>query len=155
MTRLLVTGSRRFNDRPAVGLVLLTAYYRLGGNPATILVSGACKTGADEIAEAIWSGLGMRVERHPADWAEGKASGPARNVEMVNAGADLCVAFLEPCGCTKRPRPHPTHGTQHCFTLAASAGIRVWLWDPHRVMPRDEGWTFLEAPQTTPVTPRR
>jgi hypothetical protein len=44
---------------------------------------------------------------------------------MVNAGADLCAAFLGPCvkaGCDV-PQPHASHGGSHCADLAEKAGI--------------------------------
>lgn len=87
--RILITGSRTW-DRPSV------IHYALdeAAEPGDILVSGACPTGADAIAEAYWEGKGP-IERHPADWAtHGKRAGFIRNAEMVYAGADVCLAFI-------------------------------------------------------------
>lgn len=120
--RVLITGSREWDDRTAVyGHLddLLRDHKRL------TVVHGACRTGADDIARA-WlhdarrtSGLGTAVEEaHPADWnGYGKQAGFIRNAEMVSLGADLCLAFYWQGAGNK--------GTDHCATQAENAGIRV------------------------------
>ena len=115
VSRVLVTGSRDWLDRRAVGRALLSVQVLLAVGTPT-LVSGACPTGADEIAEAIAAALGWPVERHPADWARfGKAAGPRRNAEMVALGADVCVAFIR----------NQSRGASHTAGLAEVAGIRT------------------------------
>ena len=90
--RVLVTGSRTWDDRKRIEMAL--AYQRSKGR--FILVSGACPTGADRIAEDVAEGWGLPVERHPADWDRlGKRAGFVRNAEMVNLGADVCLAFIK------------------------------------------------------------
>jgi hypothetical protein len=107
--RVLVTGSRTWDDAGVTAGVLAT-HYRDGA----VLVSGACPRGADALAEEYWGLLGGKIERHPADWSTyGKRAGFRRNAEMVNAGADLCVAFI---------RDH-SRGASHCAGLARAAGI--------------------------------
>jgi hypothetical protein len=52
---------------------------------------------------------------------------------MVAAGADLCLAFIDPCtkqGCRKI-QPHGSHGASHTADLAEKAGI------PTRRFPED------------------
>lgn len=125
--RLLVTGSRDWDDVENLHQVLAeaayelgwrTTYYNEGADPlGPILVSGACPSGADRFAEEYWEALGLPIERHPADWnRHGKAAGPIRNQEMVDLGADLCVAF----------RKNNSRGTTHCANAAQLAGIPVW-----------------------------
>ena len=109
--RILVTGSRTWDDAGVIAGAL-AGYYREGA----VLVSGACPHGADALAEEYWGLLGGKVERHPADWERfGKRAGFRRNAEMVNAGADLCVAFIR----------DGSPGASHCAGLAIAAGIPV------------------------------
>lgn len=92
MSRLLITGSRDWVDE----IVLMQAISDVAIPPSDwTLVSGACPTGADWMAESFADGLGMAVERHPANWdRHGKRAGFLRNAEMVELGADTCLAFI-------------------------------------------------------------
>lgn len=109
--RVLITGSRTWTDAGVIAGVL-AGHYRDGA----VLVSGACRRGADALAEEYWGLLGGEVERHPADWEHfGKRAGFRRNAEMVNAGADVCVAFIR----------GDSRGASHCAGLARAAGIPV------------------------------
>ena len=90
--RILITGSRDWTDRD-------TLYQALAqhAEPYATVVSGACPTGADRMAEE-WGEIqpDITVERHPADWERfGRSAGPKRNREMVNLGADICLAFIK------------------------------------------------------------
>lgn len=120
--RILVTGSRDWADEQAIREEL-EPYVGTGA----ILVHGACPTGADEIARRYWTGLGLPEEAHPADWSLGRSGGPTRNVAMVAAGADVCLAFIGPCS---SPRcniegPHSSHGATGCADLAEQASIHT------------------------------
>ncbi len=109
--RVLVTGSRHWSDRDAIERGLRS----VGDEPSAVLVHGAAP-GADTIAAEVATAMGWDVEAHPADWdAHGKAAGPRRNQEMVDAGADTCLAF---------PLPE-SRGTWDCLRRAERAGIRV------------------------------
>lgn len=129
--RILVTGSRDWNDWRTLSHALLTTwdYERI------TVVHGACPTGADEMADWVarhlmpqLEVLCVDVETHPADWDKhGRKAGPIRNAEMVSLGADVCLAFIGPC---TSPRcniegEHASHGASGCADLAASAGIPV------------------------------
>lgn len=111
--RILITGSRTWSDAEAILQALMKAALGVPYSDVT-LVSGACPTGADAIAERLAAGMGMVVERHPADWYRyGAAAGPARNAEMVDLGADICLAFQQ-----SRSR-----GTANAIALARAAKI--------------------------------
>ncbi|MEC3976248.1 SLOG family protein [Amycolatopsis sp. H20-H5] len=111
--RILVTGSRTWTDTTTVRDVLVEAWQRF---PGAILVSGACPRGADRLAEQCWTRWGGTVERWPAEWDRyGRAAGFRRNEHMVNAGADLCLAFIH----------SGSRGATHCAAAAQRAGITV------------------------------
>lgn len=108
--RVLITGSRTWDDADAIRDAL-SEHARFGD----VLVSGACPTGADAMCERYWAGFGP-IERHPADWnRHGKRAGFVRNAEMVNAGADICIAFIR----------DNSRGASMTADLAEKAGIRT------------------------------
>jgi hypothetical protein len=110
--RVLVTGSRNWADVTAVWQSL-DAQAALG---PMVLVHDDCPTGADKIADDWARARAVPVERHPADWgAYGKSAGPRRNQEMVDLGADVCLAYPEAV----------SRGTRHCMSRAEAAGIPV------------------------------
>lgn len=114
--RILITGSRDWTNVPYIRHMLTIA---ARFHPDAVLVHGDCR-GADRIAAGIWTGWGLPTEPHPADWSHGRAAGPIRNTEMVNAGADLCLAFLLP----------GSRGAVHCADLAEQAGITTKRFGP-------------------------
>jgi len=128
--RVLITGSRGWTDRLLIGNTLIeyhqtdAAGFDLVDQPT--LVSGACPTGADHVAEVAARFLGWPIERHPADWdVHGRSAGFRRNAEMVALGADVCLAFISDCTSPRcdKPQPHPSHGASHTADLAEKAGI--------------------------------
>lgn len=115
MKRLLVTGSRDWSDRTVIRDALRQAWRDLQPGPI-VLVHGAAR-GADSIAAEIWTGGKLPDEPHPADWdTHGKKAGPIRNQEMVDAGADLVLAF---------PIGSGWSGTRDCMRRARFAYIPV------------------------------
>ncbi|WP_280465622.1 SLOG family protein [Nocardia brasiliensis] len=135
MYRVLVTGSRHWTDRQIIRAALAQAWRELQPGPNT-LVHGAAR-GADLLAADIWTGGGLPDEPHPARWDQPcgtscthrkerdgsvyyTCAGGVRNQEMVDAGADICLAF---------PIGEQWSGTRDCMRRAKAAGIPVWVCD--------------------------
>lgn len=112
--RVLVTGSRDWSDRAAIHAALDAQLAELG--PFT-LVHGGCK-GADWHAHEWAAEHHVDTDLHLARWAtEGNAAGPKRNQRMVDAGADVCLAFIR----------NDSRGASGCVGMARAAGIPVIL----------------------------
>ncbi|WP_328941562.1 DUF2493 domain-containing protein [Streptomyces sp. NBC_00250] len=133
--RILITGSRDWDDVTTIGAALEQALIDAGAR-SVLVVHGDCPSGADWHADhyARWlrgKGCDIDVEQHPAqghpteDFGPWPGAGPRRNRHMVSLGADLCLAFLGPCTSPRcrRPEPHPSHGASGCADLAEAAGI--------------------------------
>lgn len=116
--RILITGSRDWDDEQAIVGALwgyTDDFPELTAEDFT-LVSGACPTGADRIAEEAAERAGMPIERHPAQWDRyGKSAGFRRNAELVDRGADVCLAFIR----------GESRGASMTADLAEKAGIEV------------------------------
>lgn len=121
--RVLVTGSRDWDDVTTIGAAIEQALIDAAGRPV-LVVHGACPSGADRHADhyARWmrgKGCSIDVEQHPANWRiNGKRAGFIRNAHMVNLGADLCLAFIK----------DGSRGASHTAALAEQAGIPVRRW---------------------------
>jgi hypothetical protein len=112
--RILVTGSRDWDDIATICRELASAADG-ARNDSIVLVSGGAK-GADAIAEMYAGAMDWGIEVYPADWeAHGRAAGPIRNIQMVDLGADICVAFIK----------NNSRGASHCSTYAEARGIPV------------------------------
>jgi hypothetical protein len=115
MTRVLVTGSRDWDDAPVIAAALAVVAGEVG--PFTLVHGGA--RGADLIAAEIHTSWGGEAEAHPADWKRyGKPAGFRRNAEMVASGVDLCIAFIRA----------ESRGATMCADLAENAGIETRRW---------------------------
>lgn len=109
--KIIVAGSRDFDDYERLARLMdrLTAPY-----VDVVVLSGAAK-GADALGERWAFGWMWTVMRFHADWnRHGKAAGPIRNQEMVDA-ADAAVFFWK--GGSK--------GTADCIARAKKKGIRT------------------------------
>lgn len=124
--RILVTGSRDWDDERTLFVALqdaLTDAWISNPDEDVVIVHGHCPTGADALAHK-WAteveNAYVEVEAHPADWEKhGKAAGPIRNQQMVDLGANVCLAFPK---ATSR-------GTRHCMSAAEKAGIPVRIYE--------------------------
>lgn len=116
--RILITGSRQWTDRVRLESILWYESTILHPQRPFTVVHGDCPRGADRMTRD-WCEKHPSItqEKHSANWDQfGKSAGFRRNAEMVNLGADLCIAFVT------LPR---TKGTDHTISLAVAAGIPV------------------------------
>jgi hypothetical protein len=132
--RVLCTGSRRWTDVARIGQEIeIMARTIRAQNGSPLFVHGACPDGADLLVEKYCRTIGnYATERHPADWkAFPKLAGYKRNQDMVNLGADYCLAFCMFCEKPEcRPNDHITHGTKDCIERAEFSKIPViQVWD--------------------------
>lgn len=131
--RVIVTGSRTWSDTETIRRALCEiadGYPHDWNDQGIVLVHGGCNTnngrathspprGADAIANALWKSWGMTVEIHKAKWSQhGRAAGPIRNKDMVDRGADLCIAFIL----------DESAGATDCVRRATEAGIPVHVY---------------------------
>ncbi|ASR75964.1 DprA-like DNA processing chain A [Mycobacterium phage GenevaB15] len=143
--RVLITGSRDWTDRHAVGLALQSELEKHG---EILILNGMCERGADLHAHEYYLMHGskwVREKEFPADWSRDCTSscyhkprfkngqrycplaGHLRNQAMVDFGADVCLAFpLE-----------DSRGTYDCMKRAKKAGITVHNlgWGGERCLP--------------------
>jgi len=119
--RVLVTGSRGWTSETKIRAALREVGQRGNFISRTVIVGGAA--GADFLAAKAAHELGWTVETHFADWKRnGKAAGAMRNKDMVDSGADFCLAFWD----------GKSRGTADCFGKAVRAGIPVSIIPPPR-----------------------
>lgn len=139
MKRVLVTGSREWTDVATLERVLTEIAARWG---QFVLIQGDNPNGADALAKAWAIRNGFPHEDVPADWEREcdeacahrprsrggepycPRGGHLRNQEMVDRGADLCVAF---------PLPG-SRGTPDCVRRARDADIPVVEFEPEQVV---------------------
>lgn len=95
-TRVIVAGSRTLGAQH-LELIRETLRRELGDvDPAKVTIVHGAAQGADRLAAQAARELGMRVEPHRADWdTHGKAAGPIRNQQMLDAGATRVFAFVD------------------------------------------------------------
>ncbi|SFJ63090.1 Protein of unknown function [Paenibacillus sp. UNC496MF] len=108
--RLIVAGSRDFNDYP---LLRSKLDFFLQHQPYTIIVSGAAR-GADSLGEDYAKERGLPIDQFPADWnplhLKGKldrSAGYRRNEQMAKVSQG-CVCFWD----------GTSRGTEHMINLA-------------------------------------
>ena len=114
--RVIFTGSRHWADPWMVDNVLKGLMARFG---RFTVVHGDGR-GADHIVDCLARRYDLPIEPYAADWDRyGRRAGPLRNVLMVQAGADLCVAFKHDLN------PARSGGTEHTVALCCKEGIDV------------------------------
>jgi hypothetical protein len=112
--RLIVCGTRTFTDRDLLFRKLDAFTAKLDKKKLTIIHGGA--KGADTLANDWAFHRMVHMLVFHADWDKhGKAAGPMRNKEMINAEPDALVAFWD----GKSP------GTRSMIALAYQAKLKV------------------------------
>lgn len=121
--RLLVCGSRTFDDVTIVHRLLGGFRSDKWPDDELVIIEGDCPEGADRLA-ANWAEAFGGVEhlRFPAEWAKyGKGAGPRRNQRMLDEGKpDMVVAFVDKPLQTSR-------GTADMVRRAHQAGLPVYI----------------------------
>lgn len=113
----IFTGSRHYQFPMIVNPVLWDIFDE---HSDVLIKVGDCPTGLDYIVER-WMKEHFKLTQlktFNANWVKyGKKAGPIRNHEMVDSGADICIAFPD----------DDSLGTKDCAEYAASKNIRVWF----------------------------
>jgi hypothetical protein len=96
--------------------------------PGLVIVHGGAP-GIEQPFAVACRELGVTAAPHLADWKGlGNVGGPARNREMVEAGADCCIAFHRSLATGK--------GAKDCARQAIAAGIPTYLIENDEGLPR-------------------
>ena len=112
--RIVVTGSREWEDRDVIRLAILDA---ADGHPFTIIV-GDCPSGADRLTRLLCDAHDWEYKEYKADWRRlGKGAGVARNQVMADAGGDVCLAFFWSAASNT--------GTADCAGRCEQAGLEM------------------------------
>ena len=120
MTRVIIAGSRNFNDQDLFDNFVNDILCDYDTEELEI-VSGCC-TGADRMGEEYAEEWGIKLAEFPAYWNKyGKSAGPKRNEQMAKYASDadhgILIAF--PLGESK--------GTQNMIKLAKQYGLEVYV----------------------------
>jgi hypothetical protein len=124
--KVLVTGARDWTNEAAIE----REFKKLP--QGTIIVHGACETGADAIADKLAMKHGFHIRRYPADWNGEKertgtpfAAGPKRNSAMIKAEHSDKEGVPIDKGLAFTLDLSRSRGTRDCVTKARKAGIGV------------------------------
>lgn len=115
--RILITGSRDWSDRVAIARAIRQEWLDADRPYRVTVIHGGAR-GADYLAGIYAKSMNFNVEEYKADWSLGKRAGYIRNQEMVDAGADVCLAFIR----------NKSKGATMCAELAQQAGIPTKIW---------------------------
>ena len=121
--RILITGSRDWNDKPTIRHAIFSAWEKAGRPKKTVLICGGAR-GADTYSEICGRAFGFTIEKYEANWKEeGRSAGPQRNQRMVDSGADICLAFLR----------EVSKGTADCIKRVEKAKIPIQIHDEYEI----------------------
>ena len=123
--RVLVCGSRHWNDPAPIWAVLAGLYARDESADGLIVIEGGAP-GADSFAAEWADDEADGSETYPADWDKhGKAAGPIRNQQMLDEGQpDVVYAFKDAFDLAQSGSGR---GTEDMVRRAKAAGVPVYL----------------------------
>lgn len=124
--RIVVTGCRDWYIPDVAESVVARFLARYG--PGIVVINGGAP-GIDQSFREACAELGIACETYEADWGRhGKGAGPRRNQAMLDAGADLVVAFHQDLASSR--------GTGDMVRRALAAGVPTYLCDDETATPR-------------------
>lgn len=117
MTRLIIAGSRTLTDKEWVFKTL----DNLCEDMHIDFILCGLANGIDILGKEWGESKGITVVDFPADWKGlGRAAGPIRNLEMLNADATHLIA-IQDC----RINTNGTNGTNHMIKISKAKKICV------------------------------
>lgn len=118
--RIIISGSREFNNYEIIENKILDIIRKLNSNTSSIeIVSGGCR-GVDKCAEMFAYRNGFKFTEFPADWSLGKRAGYLRNKQMAEYASELngvLIAFWN----------MKSKGTKMMIDLARRYGLDVYI----------------------------
>ena len=119
MIRIIVAGSRDFNDFGLVDKTLTKYMTNMSLTKDDIEIVSGCARGADRLGEQFATKHNLACAKFPAEWdLYGKSAGYRRNAQMADyAIQETGVLFAFWDGSSK--------GTKHMIDLATAKGMNV------------------------------
>ena len=120
MVRIIIAGSRKFNDYPKMVKELDNLRIHLINSINPIEIVSGHAPGADTLGEKFAKEYDYPLKIFPAEWDKyGKAAGPIRNEQMAKyaAEADVGMLIAFPVG--------ESRGTKNMIKLAKQYGLEV------------------------------
>ena len=124
MTRVIIAGSRKFNDYLKLVTCLDDIGIHLINTIDPIEIVSGHAAGADMLGERFAKVYGYPLKVFPAEWEKyGKAAGPIRNEEMAKyaSKADRGILVAFPMG--------ESSGTRNMIELAKRYGLEVDVFE--------------------------
>jgi hypothetical protein len=124
--RIVIAGSRHWNCPDLAEEIVNRLFARYG--PAIVIIHGDEPGIAESFAEAARGLCIATEERGRVQNQTGKPTVAAKNRELLQAGADLCIVLHRSIAASKR--------TRDCAQQAVQAGIPVYVIEDERAIPR-------------------
>lgn len=116
MTKIVIAGSRYFEDYKIIREYVLDCLKQENVSTPICILSGGCR-GADTCGERFAKEMGFQLKLFPAEWNKYKrAAGPIRNKVMVQE-ADVIICFWD----------KKSKGTKSLIDFAIKEGKKVYI----------------------------